>query len=306
MTEDKLIECENLNLQDIVTPVDTDELLNLLQITKYDTKKTEFLCTGFKQGFSLGYQGNLKKVRREAPNLKLRVGSPVELWNKVMKEVQLGRFAGPFKNPPFEHYVQSPIGLVPKDKGLKTRFIFHLSYPRDGDSVNSGIPKEMCTVKYPNFEEAIKLCIQEGVGCKLAKSDMSSAFRHVPMRKDQWYLLVIKATHPVSKVTYYFVDKCLPFGSSISCAICQAISDAIAYIVQVKVKRKNVNYLDDYLFAAAFQRECDQWVEVFLGVCKAIRFPVAMEKHFGVTHYLCFWVCCWIQSGNWSAYQLTK
>ena len=167
---------------------------DLLDHFGYDEQKVQFLHLGFKEGFSLKYQGPLLEVQREAPNLKLRVGSHLELWNKVMKEVQLGRFAGPFKQPPFEHYVQSPIGLVPKDKGTKTRLIFHLSFPKDGDSVNSGIPKEECSVKYPDFEEAIKLCIREGVGCKLAKSDMSSAFRHVLMRMDQWFLLVVKAT----------------------------------------------------------------------------------------------------------------
>ena len=31
-----------------------------------------------------------------------------------MKEVKAKRFAGPFKNIPFENYIQSPIGLVPK------------------------------------------------------------------------------------------------------------------------------------------------------------------------------------------------
>ena len=78
-----------------------------------------------------------------------------------MAEVKLGRFAGPFDKPPLEYFVQSPIGLVPKDKGLKTRFIFHLSYPRSGNSVNSGIPKELCTVKYPDFDEAVKLCLRD-------------------------------------------------------------------------------------------------------------------------------------------------
>ena len=48
----------------------------------------------------------------------------MELWNKVMKEVELGRYVGPVERPPFDSYVQSPIGLVPKDKGLKTRLIF--------------------------------------------------------------------------------------------------------------------------------------------------------------------------------------
>ena len=43
----------------------------------------------------------------------------------------------PLMSPPFEYFVQSPIGLVPKDKGKKMRLIFHLSFPKDGDSVNT-------------------------------------------------------------------------------------------------------------------------------------------------------------------------
>ena len=184
--------------------------------------------------------------------------------------------------------MQSPIGLVPKDKGKKTRLIFHLSYPRNGDSVNSGIPYEKCTVQYPDFDEAVKLCLQEGVNCSVGKSDMSSAFRHVPMRKDQWWLLVMKAVHPVTKKLWFFIDKCLPFGSSISCAIFQAISDAIAWIVQFKTKKPNVNYLDDYLFAAAVKAMCDWQMRVFLEVCEEIQFPVALEKTFWGTNVLTF------------------
>ena len=108
---------------------------------------------------------------------------------------------------------------------------------------------------------------------------MSSAFRHVPMAKDQWWLLVMKATHPVTGKVWFFVDKCLLFGSSISCAIFQEISDAIAWIVVFKTKKPNVNYLDDYLFAALLKAACDAQMRVFLDVCEEIQFPVALEKH---------------------------
>ena len=205
-----------------------------------------------------------------------------------MKKVEAGRHAGPYEKPPFDYFVQSPIGLVPKDKGTKTRLIFHLSYPRDGDSVNSGIAKQDCSVKYPDFEEAIKLCVNETICCKLAKSEMSSAFRHVPLNKGQWHLLVMKATHPVTKKLYFFVDKCLPFGSSISCAIFQAVSDAIAYLVEFRTKKPNVNYLDDYLFAAALKSACDSQVQVFLHKCEEICFPVALKKTFWGTTVLVF------------------
>ena len=47
-----------------------------------------------------------------------------------MKEVKEGRYAGPFESIPFDSYIQSPIGLVPKDGGKDTRLIFHLSYIR--------------------------------------------------------------------------------------------------------------------------------------------------------------------------------
>ena len=60
-----------------------------------------------------------------------------------MTEVQAKRYTGPYEKVPYEFFIQSPIGLVPKDKGKKTRLIFHLSYPRDGDSVNSGIPQKI-------------------------------------------------------------------------------------------------------------------------------------------------------------------
>ena len=140
------------------------------------------------------------------------------------------------------------------------------------------IPQNKCTVKYTDFDQAVKICLQEGVGCSVGKSDMSSAFRHVPMKKDQWYLLVMKAEHPVSKKLKYFVDKSLPFGSSICCAIFQAFSDAIAWIVQVKTNNPNVNYLDDYLFAAALKAFCDWQLQTFLDVCEDVKFPVALEK----------------------------
>ena len=132
-------------------------------------------------------------VKRTAPNLKLNVGNETILWNKVMKEVGLGRYAGPYEKPSFEYYIQLPIGLVPKDNGVNARLIFHLSYPRSGDSVNSGTPKELCSVQYCEFDEAIKRCIEEGVGCFISHSDFSAAFRNLGIKREHWPLLLMKA-----------------------------------------------------------------------------------------------------------------
>ena len=138
-----------------------------------------------------------------------------------MKEVKLKRYAGPFSKPPFKDYIQSPIGLVPKDNGNDTRLIFHLSYPRDGRSVNSEIPDDLCSVTYPDFQEAIRLCQLAGKSAFAGKSDMKSAFRNLGIRVADFMILLMVAECPNDGKIYWFVDKCLPFGSSISCRIFQ-------------------------------------------------------------------------------------
>ena len=81
------------------------------------------------------------------------------------------------------------------------------------------------------------------------------------------------------------MDKCLPFGASISCSHFQAFSDAIAHIVAFYTSKKVTNYLDDFLFAALLKWLCDQQVHTFLEICKFINFPVNMDKtYWGDTH----------------------
>ena len=100
---------ENLDITNIITPVKVDNLEELLNETGYNKSKTEKLINGFRHGFKIGYEGN-RKIKRTAPNLKFNIGNKIDLWNKVMKEVEKKRYAGPFKSVPFEHFIQSPIG----------------------------------------------------------------------------------------------------------------------------------------------------------------------------------------------------
>ncbi len=65
------------------------------------------------------------------------------VWEKIQKEVDVLRVAGPFESPPFEFYPQSPLGMVPKAGQLgKFRLIFDLSSPHDGRSVNANTPQK--------------------------------------------------------------------------------------------------------------------------------------------------------------------
>ena len=118
-----------------MTPVRQDEI--------------DFLHDGFTNGFDIGYQGP-KQRQSSSANIPLTIRSKTELWNKIMKEVQLNRVAGSFEQIAFENYIQSPIGLVPKAGG-KTRLIFHLSFDFDdaqNRSLNHYTPKELCSMRY--------------------------------------------------------------------------------------------------------------------------------------------------------------
>ena len=117
---------------------------------------------------------------------------------------------------------------------------------------------------------------------------MQSAFRNLRMKPGQFCLLVMKATCPIDGQVYYFVDKCLPFGASISCAHFQKFSDSIAHITQYKTGKVPVNYLDDFFFVAYLRALCDAQVRKFIEICNMIKFPVSLEKTYWSSETLCF------------------
>lgn len=82
----------------------------------------------------------------------------------------------------------SPLGVVPKKEVGKFWLIHHLSYPK-GDSVNDGISKDEASVSYVSFYRAVVLVRDAGPGTLLAKSDIESAFRLLPVHPDCFHLL---------------------------------------------------------------------------------------------------------------------
>ena len=259
------------------TPVNATKFINMLERGVYHpTSELKFLKDGFTKGFSIGYAGPVKR-RNTSKNIPFTIGNKYMMWEIIMKEVAEGRYAGPFEEIPYDYYIQSPIGLVPKD-GNKTRLIFHLSYnfsddPDEG-SVNSFTPKELCTVKYNDLDVAVKTCLrvsEEARGITgspeifLSKSDLQSAFRMLPITKEHWCWLIMKAEDPRDGKVKFFVDKCLPFGASISCSHFQRFSNALKFLGEY-ITKKNfhvVNYLDDYLFIETSRVACNTLVRSF-------------------------------------------
>ncbi|KAM4034613.1 LOW QUALITY PROTEIN: uncharacterized protein ACNLHF_021274 [Anomaloglossus baeobatrachus] len=140
-----------------------------------------------------------------AQNLKSATEFHHVLLQKLESELSEGRIRGPFSSPPFFNLRVSPLGVVPKKEPGKFRLIQHLSYPK-GSSVNDGISEADATVTYVSFDRVVSLVRQAGRGALMAKSDIESAFRLLPVHPDCHHLLGWFVDGS------YYYDTCLPMG----------------------------------------------------------------------------------------------
>ena len=108
--------------------------------------------------------------------------------------------------PPFPNLQVSSFGVIPK-KGQpgKWRLIVDLSSP-GGASVNDGIDPAEFTLHYITVDQIIRLVSGLGKGALMAKFDVESAYRNVPVHPSDRYLLGMKWRNQ------YYVDLALPFG----------------------------------------------------------------------------------------------
>lgn len=272
----EVLRAENYDLDAIVTPVKPQVLHKLLTESGYDKIKTEFLVNGFTKGFDLHYEGP-RDMKRYAVNHRSQFGDDVDIWNKIMVEVQSSRVAGPFQTIPYYEYFQvSPLKVVPKGEN-KLRLVYNLSYP-PGQSVNDGVPQHFRTTKYPDFNDAVKLCIEQGVGAYMGRSDIQHAFRLAPVRVEDRPLQVMVAKDPETGKDWYFVDLNLPFGHAHSCNLFCEVSLALSHLVKHRSGCDNLMYLDDLFVTNGEQGLCNQHLTHFLDVCSETGIPVAEDK----------------------------
>ncbi|XP_068749266.1 uncharacterized protein [Montipora capricornis] len=166
-------------------------------------------------------------------------------------------------------------GIVPKKDPSEFRLIHHLSYP-PGSSVNDFIPEDCSSVHYASINDAISVIKRKGAGCFMAKTDVKSAFRIIPIHPNDFALLGMKWQN-----SYYF-DRCLPMGCSSSCAIFEAFSTALEWLAINRLGASGVlHILDDFLFIADSQDNCHADLTNFLGMCEYLGVPIAQEKTVG-------------------------
>lgn len=238
------------------------------------------LIQGFSFGFKLCYEG--PRVATDCKNLKSMSGLEYEAVQLVSQEITLGRVAGPFDDPPLKDLRLSPVGMVPK-KGGSYRLIHHLSHP-PGASVNDFIDKKYCSVRYSSFDEALNMLSKLGHEALVARLDIKNAFRLLPVHKSDFQLLGYRIQGKI------FVDKCLPFGCSISCSKFEKFSTFLEWALKQQAKSNDVvHYLDDFLVAGRKgTQDCANLMSIFSFICLELGVPLAHEKTLGPTTNLVY------------------
>ena len=192
--------CDKHTLQVYSTPVNVDRLEQALS-SHPDKQFVEKLCRELREGARIGYTG--PRMPRESRNLPSANRNPETIQINFAKEVELGRTVGPFDKPCFPNFQVSPIGLVPKKQPAQFRTMFHLSYPKPGNSMNSFISKDDVHYSIQQIDNAISTIHRLGRETYMAKTDILSAFRLFPVHPQDWELLGMKWKANIILIKYY-------------------------------------------------------------------------------------------------------
>ena len=123
--------------------------------------------------------------------------------------MRAGNLVGPISSRVLtngQHLHVNRIGVVPKGFNTgKWRVITDLSFLR-GRGVNDGINAQWCSLEYTTVDKIVTVVAQLGRGALLAKVDIKSAYRLVPVN------LADRSLLGITRQGKYYVDTRFPFG----------------------------------------------------------------------------------------------
>ena len=261
------------------TPLDVDKLA--LELVNHPNRSfVDNLVNALRYGTRIGYLGPQKF--RVSNNLISASQHPEVISANLSKEMSLGRVAGPFLSPPLPNFQCHPIGVVPKKHSTEWRTIYHLSY-LPGESVNDHIPKDPYSFQHVRVDDAISILKSLGPGEYMAKTDLKSALRIMPIHPDDWNLLGIYWE------SRHYVDLYLPFELRSSLFFFNQISDALEWISKHNYALGHViHILDDCFIAESSKLTCLENFSTLLKPFTFLRVPIVAAKTLGASQVLEF------------------
>ena len=263
----------------IISPFPIETWRDCLK-THPDRNFVNTLLDEIQHGVRVGFQNERRKTIDD--NHLSAKNNPTPIARELERELSLNRKAGPFLEPPFPNFVGSPMGAVPKkhSKPQKWRIINDLSWPA-GQSVNDGISKEQYTCSYDSLDLAISQLKLLGPNTLMSKLDLSDAFRHILVHKNDWELL--GSTWPIeingeTRLGYFF-DMFLPFGLRSSPALFLKFVSVLRYVIEQRKAHPVWNYLDDFWTCGPEAKNtCAKNLNIMLQSCSDLGFKVNPAK----------------------------
>ncbi|XP_049331184.1 uncharacterized protein LOC125799168 [Astyanax mexicanus] len=185
---------------------------------------------------------------------------------------------GPFSSPPFSTFRINPIGIATRKYSGKKRLIIDLSAPHGSSvpSVNSLVPSDEFSLCYARVDDAISLIKLVGRGTWMAKADIVSAFKVLPIHPDFWHLFCVRW-----KGRYYFATR-LVFGCKSSPKIFDCFAEALSWILlNVCHIPYVVHLLDDFLVLDAPSSPPARCITSLESVFHRLGVPLSAEKTVG-------------------------
>lgn len=238
-----------------------------------DKQFVNYILKGIEQGFRIGC--HVDSPLQSAKHNMLSASQHQEIIDNYLKEeCARGHVAGPFKEEQAIGMHISRFGVIPKkSQPGKWRLIVDLSHPK-GSSVNDGIDPSLCSLSYTSVDEAANRILQLGRGTLMAKLDIQSAYRIIPVHPDDRWLLGMRWKDGI------YIDLVLPFGLRSAPKIFNALADALEWMLHVKVGVSHtLHYLDDFLFLAKAEgEECKKALNLAQKLFADLGVPIAPEK----------------------------
>ena len=269
-------------LETINSPLDWAQWESCL-VGHPDRAYREYLVNGIREGFRVGYDysGGLA-IRSSSSNMLSAREKPEVIREYLAKECSEGRVFGPLDQSQFPFVHTSPFGVIPKGSSGKWRLIVDMSAP-EGASINDGISASASSLSYVSVVDAVRSITALGQGALLAKIDIKSAYRNVPIHPDDRWLMGMTWEGAL------YIDTTLPFGLRSAPKIFTALADAAEWIIRQTGVGFIIHYLDDFLVAGApGSSECAAALSTMRDVFQRLGFPIAVEKLEGPTPCLEF------------------
>ena len=235
----------------------------------------DYLCSGLEHGFDT-LVSDTKLKTKECRNLLSARENADTVQELLDSECANGYAYGPFSSAPFETYRVSPIGIATGKYSGKKRLIVDLSSPHNSknhSSINNLIDKDQCTLSYIRIDDAISKICEFGKGAVLCKFDIKQAFKHCPIKKDQWHLFLVRWDG------MYYVLTRLAFGCRSSPRIFDNLAQAICWIAENNYNiRCILHLLDDFLTIDPPSADGESTFSTMMFIFNSLKVPLSENK----------------------------